>query len=120
MKPAFVKKNTEGGAGGLIWEAGEVKALNPYAADELVRLAPGDYEIVQEGEYIPDPPAHNPPGFSFPVLSTDGTGIEVIHPGSTVVEVAVEDVEPSAAPAVATKPRGVAKKSNKTETPSAE
>ena len=98
MKPAFVKKNTEGGAGGLFWEAGEVKMLDPYAADELVKLAPGDYEIVQESEYTPEPPVEEP-----------------------VVESEAE--EPSDVPTEApeaTKPRGVTKKSNKTETPSAE
>ena len=50
MKPTFVKKNTAGGAAGVTWEAGEVKPLNPYLAEELVKLSPEDYEIVQESE----------------------------------------------------------------------
>lgn len=100
MKTAFVKKNTEGGAGGLFWEAGEVKELNPYFADELVKLAPGDYEIVPRKELAPEPVAEEP-----------------------VAEVKTEDVEPEAVSVetpVPAKPKGVAKKSEKTETPSAE
>ena len=51
MKLVFVKKHTEGGAAGLDWEAGEVKAINSYLADELIRLSHGDYEIVPEDEF---------------------------------------------------------------------
>jgi len=104
MKPAFVKKNTEGGAGGLFWEAGEVKMLDPYAADELVKLAPGDYEIVQESEYTPEPPVEE-----LAVEAEAEEPAEVEEPSDV----------PTEAPE-ATKPRGVTKKSNKTETPSAE
>jgi len=53
MKPTFVKKNTAGGAAGHSWEAGEVKELNSYLAEELVILSPEDYEIVPESEYTP-------------------------------------------------------------------
>ena len=54
MATAYVRKNTEGGAAGLIWESGEVKALDSRFADELVRLAPGDYEQVSEDEFTPE------------------------------------------------------------------
>ena len=54
MAIAYVRKNTEGGAAGLIWESGEVKALDSLFADELVRLAPGDYEKVSEDEFVPE------------------------------------------------------------------
>ena len=128
MKPAFVKKNTEGGAAGLSWEAGEVKALNPYLADELVKLSPEDYEVVQDGEYTPEPPAHNSPEFGFPSVSSDGQGINFDHPRSIVVEEPLEgSAEENAAIAQSLseapeKPkRAYNKKSDKTtETPSAE
>lgn len=55
MTTAYVKKNTEGGAAGLFWEAGEVKALDSRFADELVRLSPGDYEQVSKDEFTPEP-----------------------------------------------------------------
>ena len=54
MTIAYVRKNTEGGAAGLIWESGEVKALDAWFADELVRLAPGDYKQVSEDEFTPE------------------------------------------------------------------
>jgi hypothetical protein len=54
MNTVFVKKNTEGGAGGLSWEAGEVKELYSYVADELIKLAPGDYELVSQDEFTPE------------------------------------------------------------------
>lgn len=54
MTIAYVKKNTEGGAAGLLWEAGEVKALDSLFVDELIRLAPGDYEQVSEEEFAPE------------------------------------------------------------------
>lgn len=127
MKPAFLKKHTKGGAAGLSWEAGEVKALHPALAEELAMLSPDDYEMVQEGEYTPEAPAHNPPGFVLPVTSSDGEGIKVKQPGSSVVE----DVVPGSAEenegtaqaltAAPSKAKSAAKKSNKTtETPSAE
>lgn len=90
MKPAFVKKNTEGGAAGLDWEAGEVKAINPYLADELVRLSHGDYEIVQEGEFTPPAPVHNHQGTEFLQMESNGAGINIHRQETSVVEVEVE------------------------------
>ena len=123
MKPTLVKKNTEGGAAGLFWTAGEVKALNPYLADELIKLAPGDYEVVQEGERMPEPPVHNSPGATIPRLATDGTGIEALYPASKIIaEAQAQTTEPSVAAEAppAAKPRGATKKSTQTETASAE
>lgn len=91
MKPAFVKKHTEGGAAGLDWEAGEVKAINPYLADELVRLSHGDYEIVQEGEFTPPAPVHNHQGTEFLQIKSDGNGINIHRQEASVVEVEVEE-----------------------------
>lgn len=116
MKPTFLKKNTKGGAGGVSWEAGEVKEVSPAFAELLVVLSPEDYEIVQEGEPTPEPPAHKTPGLSFPSISSDGTGIEFNTPATTNIEVPVENEE-----APAPKRPGRPKKSDQaTETHSAE
>lgn len=55
MNPTFIKKNTAGGAAGHSWEVGEVQALDPYLAAELVALAPEDFEIVSKAPPAPKP-----------------------------------------------------------------
>jgi predicted house-cleaning noncanonical NTP pyrophosphatase (MazG superfamily) len=110
MKPTFVKKNTAGGAAGLSWEAGEVKALNSLLADELTSLVPEDYEIVQEDEYTPELTE------STLVEEVDDESTEENAEDSTESEElsseTVEDEKPS-------KPRAARSRKN-TETPSAE
>ncbi len=102
MTTAYVKKNTEGGAAGLYWEAGEVKALDSRFADELVRLAPSDYSVVSGDDFVvPETPAFETPASDGPAADADN-----------VVEPTVEE------PVAETpRPRGRPKKS---ETPSAE
>jgi len=90
MKPAFVKKNTAGGAGGITWEAGEVKPLNPRFAEELVMLSPEDFEIVKEGEASPKPPVHHHQGTDFMQIRSDGDDINFDRPSTSVVEVEIE------------------------------
>jgi hypothetical protein len=90
MKPTFVKKNTAGGTSGITWEAGEVKPVHPSLAEELVKLAPEDFEIVQEGEHTAPAPTHNSPVPPLPSSFSDGQGIKVETPETTVVEVEVE------------------------------
>lgn len=53
MNLTFVKKHTAGGTAGLEWKAGEVLAVNPYLASELVRLSPTDFQVVQSMEETP-------------------------------------------------------------------
>lgn len=107
MKPTFVKKNTKGGAAGITWEAGEVKALNPYLAEQLVQLAPEDYCIVQ----------------------VDPNAAEKLEAAAAEEKKEAEEAEAEArtprtldSPRIeAEKPKAPVKKSNKkTETPSAE
>lgn len=61
MNPTFVKKHTVGAAAGLSWEAEEIKALDSYLAEELVKLSPEDYEIVSEDESTPETPVEKKP-----------------------------------------------------------
>jgi hypothetical protein len=110
MKPTFVKKNTSGGAAGLSWEAGEVKVLNPYLAEELVMLSPEDYEIVQEPEST--------------VVEKE---TELSEEDAAILAGLAEhlnEVPPllgKVFPTTAEKPKGSTRKSNKkTETPSVE
>lgn len=50
----FVKKHTVGGTAGFSWQAGEVQNVPSLLADELVALAPEDFEIVADaGEPAP-------------------------------------------------------------------
>jgi hypothetical protein len=59
----FVKKNTTGGTAGRYWEAGEVKEVNSYLAEELVALSPEDFEIVSEPvafEVVPESTTEEP------------------------------------------------------------
>jgi len=110
MKTVYLKKNTEGGAAGLYWEVGEVKEVNSLFADELVRLAPGDYEIVPEGEPVPETPAAETPESDGPAADADN-----------VVETPAEEPvaeEPSTEPAK--KKPGRPPKNKTTETDSTE
>ena len=93
MKDVFLKKNTEGGTAGLYWEAGEVKSVNSYLADELVVLSRGDYEIVTEDE-TPETPAVETPESDGPAADADNE-----------VEVPVEEpVKPKRSPGRPKKP----------------
>ena len=112
MKPTFVKKNTEGSAAGHSWEAGEVKALNSRLAEELVVLAPEDYEIVSEDEYTPE--------------STESTVVEeeteeeskLNEEDQATLDAIAEEVKDL--PVLPVKPTTTRKSNKKTETPSAE
>ena len=111
MKPAFVKKNTSGGAAGLSWKAGEVKALNPYLAEELVILAPDDYEIVEEDKTEEVEPE---------LFKEDEATAEGLAEHLNEVPALLGKVFPTSTEKP-TKPKRPVKNSNKnTETPSAE
>ena len=105
----FVKKNTAGGVAGHSWEAGEVKDVNSYLADELVVLSPEDFEIVPASEYTPEPVAD-----SEEVIDGTVEEVELTEEPSTKSEAEAED-KPVKAKRVYKKKTEAA-----TETPSAE
>ena len=107
MTIAYVKKNTEGGAAGLVWESGEVKALDSRFADELVRLAPGDYEQVSEDEFTPEIVTAIESPIKEPLTDTEATE-------ESTEEIVAEETS------VATPPTPRKQYKKKSETPSAE